>query len=941
MPATLYDLIPRDEKPGNDVLLGRFLDYVEGRRLQLYPAQESAILELFEEKNVILNTPTGSGKSLVATALHFQAIAQGRRSIYTCPIKALVNEKFMALCREFGPDNVGLSTGDASVNRDAPILCCTAEILANIALREGAQANVQEVVMDEFHYYADRERGVAWQVPLLTLPQTRFLLMSATLGDTTFFEEELTRLNGRPTVAVSSADRPVPLEHAYSELPLAKTLESLAADGKAPVYVVHFTQLEAAQSAQDFTSLNVCTREEKAALAGALEGFKFSSPYGPDIKKWLRLGIGLHHAGLLPKYRVLIEQLAQKGLLKIICGTDTLGVGINVPIRTVLFTRLCKYDGQKTGILSARDFHQIAGRAGRKGFDDRGWVVVQAPEHVIENLKLAEKSARDGKKTVKRQPPEKNFVNWDKNTFLRLIAAPPERLTSRFQVTHGMLLNVLSRNGDGCRAMQQLIARCHETPRQKQAHIKRAWQLFRSLLDRKIVEFIGPRSSGHKSAPSSDAECEARNKSENVVRPHPDPLPQEREQQSDTAGLSETSEPTSAREQILPLPGGEGRGEGGRKLRVNIELQEDFSMDQALSLYLLDTIPLVDPQQPDYALILLTLVESILEDPDIILRKQLNRVKDQKMAEMKMEGVEYDQRMEELEKLEYPKPNREFIYSTFNAFADRHPWVGQENIRPKSIAREMFESFRSFSDYIRDYELQRAEGVLLRHLNRVYKVLAQNVPDAAKNDQIREMELYLGSMIRQVDSSLLDEWEKMRDPNFQRAETKEVRPPGVEEAAQDITRDTKAFTAAIRNRIFVFLRGLVIADYEAALANLSATGRADLPVSQDAQAPRQASVGAGRVPTDADGQPWTADRLRAAMETYELEHERICLDPNARNARHTYVTPSDDQKSWRVQQMLVDPEEDNDWTAEFEVDLAQSRALGEPFLRLRRIGSLV
>jgi hypothetical protein len=903
VPATLHDLIPRDENPGNDVLLGRFLDYVEGRRLQLYPAQESAILELFEEKNVVLNTPTGSGKSLVATALHFQAIARGRRSIYTCPIKALVNEKFMALCREFGPDNVGLSTGDASVNRDAPILCCTAEILANIALREGAAANVREVVMDEFHYYADRERGVAWQVPLLTLPQARFLLMSATLGDTTFFEEELTRLNGRPTVAVSSTDRPVPLDYAYSELPLAKTLESLVAGGKAPVYVVHFTQLEAAQSAQDFTSINVCTREEKAALAGAIEGFKFSSPYGPDIKKWLRHGIGLHHAGLLPKYRVLIEQLAQKGLLKVICGTDTLGVGINVPIRTVLFTRLCKYDGQKTGILTARDFHQISGRAGRKGFDDRGWVVVQAPEHVIENLKLAEKSARDGKKTVKRQPPEKNFVNWDKKTFTRLIAAPPERLVSRFQVSHGMLLNVLSRDGDGCAAMQQLIARCHETPRQKQAHIKRAWQLFRSLLDRKIVEFINP----------GRAEL---------------PLGQDAQQRVPTT----------------------------RKLRVNIELQEDFSMDQVLSLYLLDTIPLMDPQQPDYALVVLSLVESILEDPDIILRKQLDRVKDQKMAEMKMEGIEYDKRMEELEKLEYPKPNREFIYSTFNAFADRHPWVGQENIRPKSIAREMFESFRSFSDYIRDYELQRAEGVLLRHLNRVYKVLTQNVPDAAKNDQLREMELYLGSMIRQVDSSLLDEWEKMRDPNYQRAETKDIRPPGADEA--DITRDTKAFTAAIRNRIFIFLRGLVIADYEAALESLSNvssegrvprapnlekaglpefappkdTGRADLPVSQPTPQ---------NVPTDAEGKLWTPDRLREAVEAYKAEHGHICLDPNARNARHTYVAPSEDRKSWRVQQMLVDPEEANDWVAEFDVDLVASRAQNQPVLRLRRLGSLV
>ncbi|HEV2692735.1 MAG TPA: DUF3516 domain-containing protein [Verrucomicrobiae bacterium] len=847
MATNLYDLLPRDERPSGDVLLGRFLQYVEARRLTLYPAQEAAILELFDDKNVILNTPTGSGKSLVATALHFKAIAQGRRSIYTCPIKALVNEKFMALCREFGPDNVGLSTGDASVNQGAPILCCTAEILANIALREGAGADVREVVMDEFHYYADRERGVAWQIPLLTLPQTRFLLMSATMGDTAFFETELTRLTGRQTVTVASTDRPVPLKHEYSELPLAKTLESLVADKRAPVYVVHFTQLEAAQSAQDFTSINVCTREEKAAIASEIEGFKFSSPYGPEIKKWLRHGIGLHHAGLLPKYRVLVEGLAQKGLLKVICGTDTLGVGVNVPIRTVLFTRLCKFDGQKTVILSARDFHQISGRAGRKGFDDQGWVVAQAPEHVIENLKLAEKSARDGKKTVKRQAPEKNFVNWDKNTYLRLIAASPERLVSRFQVSHGMLLNVLSRKGDGCKAMQTLIRDSHETPRQKTAHVKRAWQLFRALIDRKIIEFI-PKTAD------------------------------------------------------------------GSYLRVNVALQEDFSMDQVLSLYLHDTLPLMDPQAPDYALVLLTLVESIVEDPDIILRKQLDRVKDQKMAEMKMEGKEYDERMEELEKCEYPKPNREFVYSTFNNFAATHPWVGQENIRLKSIAREMFESFRSFADYIRDYELQRAEGVLLRYLNRVFKVLSQGVPDAAKNDTVREMELYLGAMIRQIDSSLLDEWEKLRNPNFQRAETKEVRPAGAEE--NDVTRDTKGFTAAIRNKIFAFLRGLVIGDIETALTHLATN-------------------------LDAEGQPWTAARLEAVLEAYHVDHKYICLDPNARNVRHTYVVPGEDRKTWKVQQMLVDPEENNDWVAEFEVDLIEARKTGEAGLRLRRVGALV
>jgi len=844
MPPTLFDLIPRDGDVTSDNLLGRFLEYAEGKKLTLYPAQEAAILELFEEKNVILNTPTGSGKSLVAAALHFKSLAQGRRSVYTCPIKALVNEKWLALCAEFGPENVGLSTGDASVNRDAPILCCTAEVLANIALREGAGTDVQDVVMDEFHYYADRERGVAWQVPLLTMPNARFLLMSATLGDTTFFEQELTRLNGLPTVAVKSTHRPVPLQFSYADSPLSLTLERLVENGQAPVYLVHFTQLEAAQSAQDFTSLNLCSREEKAAIQQAIESFKFNSPYGPDIKRWLRHGIGLHHAGLLPKYRILLEQLAQKGLLKIICGTDTLGVGINVPIRTVLFTRLCKYDGLKTGILSARDFHQIAGRAGRKGYDDVGWVVAQAPEHAIENLKLAAKAAAGGKKFVKRQAPDKNFVNWDKQTFERLMAAQPERLVSRFQVTHGMLLNVLSRKGDGCRAMRELIRACHDWDTVKDAHRKRAWQLFRALVARNIVEF--------------------------------------------------------------------GSAPGEPKLRVNVELQDDFSMNQTLSLYLLETLPLLDPEAPDYGLNLITLVEAILENPEIILRKQLDRVKQKKLAEMKMAGIEYEERMAELDKLEYPKPQREFIYGTFNAFAARHPWVGEENIRPKSIAREMFEQYCSFADYIREYDIQRSEGLLLRHLNSVYKVLTQTVPDSAKNDEVREMEVYLGALIRQVDSSLLDEWEKMRDPNYLRGETQELRPPGAEAADRDITRDPKAFTAAIRNRIFTFLHNLLVLDFEEA--------------ADQQEAP------------DENGEPWTPDRLKVLMEDYRADHGTLRLDPEGRNARHTYVLPADDKRTWRVQQMLVDPEENNDWVAEFEADLPASRDAGAPVLRLLRLG---
>lgn len=868
MAATLFNSLP-DPTASSDELLGRFLDYVASKGLTLYPAQEEAILDLFEGKNVILNTPTGSGKSLVASAMHFDALTRGRRSVYTCPIKALVNEKWMALCRELGPENVGLSTGDATVNRDAPVLCCTAEVLANIALREGENARIDDVVMDEFHWYADRDRGVAWQAPLLALKRTRFLLMSATLGDMTFFAEALTDLNGLPTSTVMSVDRPVPLEFTYSEIALPITLESLVAEGKGPVYVVHFTQADAADSAQAFTSLALSTREEKNAVAKEIEGFRFTSPYGPNIRKWLKSGIGLHHAGLLPKYRVLIEQLAQRGLLKVICGTDTLGVGINVPIRTVLFTKLCKYDGHKTAILSARDFHQIAGRAGRKGFDDVGFVVAQAPEHFIENLRLEEKTAAGGKKSVKRKPPEHNFVNWDKKTFERLIGAPPERLTSRFQVTHAMLLNVLSRKTDGCEAMRGLIRDSHETDRAKKGHFKRGWQLFRSLVERGIVE----------------------------ITPSP----------------RRTPGPTSE------APGPE-RPLSHAKVRVNVELQDDFSMNQTLSLYLLETIPLLDADAPDYPLDLLTLIESILENPELILRRQLDKVKDRAIAKMKADGMEYEQRMAELEKLEYPKPQKEFVYMTFNAFADRHPWVGEEAIRPKSIAREMFESFWSFSDYVREYEIERAEGLLLRHLNSVYKVLAQTVPDGVKSDAVREMEIYLRTMLRDVDSSLLEEWERMKDPSYTGSGAGagaglDMKPPGAD-APPDVTRDPKSFTAAIRTRVFAFIRAWSMGDDEAALAALAVLAS----------------------PLDDTGEPWTTDRLKAAREAHRVEHKAIRLDPEARNLRHTHVKPSEDGASLRVQQMLIDTEGINDWLAEFDVKLAASKEANEPVVRLARIG---
>lgn len=848
----LYWRLPPKNEATDDTILDRFLDFISFKNLELYPAQEEAILQLFEGKNVILNTPTGSGKSLVALALHFYSLAKGRRSIYTCPIKALVNEKFRDLCRDFGPDQVGMVTGDGSVNPHAPILCCTAEILANKALRMGADADVDDVIMDEFHYYSDKQRGVTWQIPLLTLSSSRFLLMSATLGDVQFFERAMTQLNQRESLTVSSQDRPVPLEFEYRETPLHETIAELISKGQAPIYLVNFSQREAVESAQDLLSQDFASKEDKKLINEALEGFKFQSPYGKEIQKFLKHGLGLHHAGLLPKYRSLVERLAQKGLLKVICGTDTLGVGVNIPIRTVLFTKLCKYDGEKTTILSVRDFHQICGRAGRRGYDTKGFVAVQAPEHVIENQRLKRKAADDPKKLRKlvyKNPPPHGFVMWTQDTFNKLLNSKPEALVSSFNVHHGMLLNVLSRPEDSCRFMQKIIHDCHEPANRKKHWFKKSFELFRSLLDRKIVEII--KTDGHT------------------------------------------------------------------KIQVNVELQDDFSLNQTLSLYLLDTLSVLNRELETYPLDCLTLVESILESPELILRKQLDRVKSQRMAELKAMGMEYEERIEELEKCEYPKPNKEFIYETFNIFAEAHPWVGQENIRPKSIAREMYENFYAFADYVREYDLQRGEGLLLRYLSDVYKVLVQTVPETAKTDEIRAMAVYFGTMLRSVDSSLLDEWERMRaghglgtDLRQGKAVTIEVPLAQQEpDLANDITADRKGFLMLVRNEVQRFVRALSVGDFEAALALLTPASLAmELPV-------------------------WTIEALETRLSEYYQDHSRINCDLKAFHPSHgTLLEKSKDL--WVLEQRLVDPDNYNDWQLDFHIDRIQSRAAGHPVLIL-------
>ncbi|MFZ9595293.1 MAG: DUF3516 domain-containing protein [Bdellovibrionia bacterium] len=619
------------------------------------------------------------------------------------------------------------------------------------------------------------------------------------------------------------------------------------------MYLVCFSQRQAAQEAQNLLSTNFCTKEEKGLIAQQLYGVKMTSPYGKELQKLLKHGVGLHHAGLLPKYRILVEKLAQKGLLKIICGTDTLGVGVNVPIRTVLFTQLCKFNGEKVTLLTARDFHQIAGRAGRRGFDTQGYVVAQAPEHVIENLRLEQKAAGDPKKQkkmVKRKPPEKGYVPWSRETFEKLISSQPEPLVSRFQVNHAMLLLVLGRSQeDGCHAFRQLIRSSHESDALKKQHFKRAFQLFRSLVERKIIE-LNP-------------------------------------------------------------------------LRLNLDLQEDFSLNQALSLYLIDTLKLLDPQSLDYAFNVLTLVESILENPELILKKQLDRLKSEKMEELKAEGMEFEQRIEELEKLEHPKPLRDFIYGTFNDFSASHPWVGTENIHPKSIAREIVESCNSFSEYIREYDLFRIEGILLRYLSDVYKALVKTVPEPAKNDELQAITLYLGTLLKQVDSSLLEEWEKLKNPHF----VPQDRAPSDAEPEvsllADITRNKKAFQILAQNEVFRLVKALAYRRYDEWMENLNES----FSLIQDQD------------PDSALAPPLASD-IEQMMKPYYEDHERICTDSKARGKSLVSFEEDPQGNLWVIQQILSDPQGHHDWQLSVYLHVGLSRQHSRPILSFKSLGSL-
>ena len=863
-----------------DEAFERFLGWCDERGIELWEHQEEALMDLAAGDHVILGTPTGSGKSLVALGMLFLGMAQGRRAYYTAPIKALVSEKFFDLVEVLGRDNVGMITGDTHINTQAPVICCTAEILTNQALREGEDTDVGVVAMDEFHYFADPDRGWAWQVPLLTLPHTQFMLMSATLGDVTQIADALEERTGRIVDRVTDAPRPVPLAYEYVDTALEGTVELALRRDEAPLYIVHFSQDAALATAQSLVNFGIATKEQREAVKEAAKGTRFTTAFGKILKRLISNGVGVHHAGMLPRYRLLVERLAQQGLLPVICGTDTLGVGINVPIHTVVLTALTKFDGYKMRRLRAREFHQIAGRAGRAGFDTEGMVIAEAPEYEIENAKLIAKAGDDPKKLrkLKKKKPPEGFVTWNKQTFERLCEAVPETLKPRLRITNSMVLSMVERGGDARARVSELIETSLQTPEEKLKLEARASEIFATLIDTGVV--VRDEVPGGVDAPSDTDAPSGAGTSSGVDAPDGADAP------------GDTSAPTDAAPRV--------------EYSLTVDLPEDFALDQPLSPFLLAALELLDPESETYTFDLISMVEATLEDPKQVLRAQERQARDAAMAAMKADGVEYEERLERLQDITYPKPLEDLLDSAFAQYCTKVPWAADYELSPKSVLRDMLESAADFKGYIQKLGIARSEGILLRYLAEAFRSLDRTVPLEKRNDQLNDIISWLGFVVRSVDSSLVDEWAAAgEDSAFDAA------PPS---GADVVVADRRGMTLLVRNALF-------------RRVSLAARERADELGELDE------AWGMGEL------------RWRRALEAFFEAHEELLVDGDARSTAFFTIDESDELKPaaegghvWHVHQIFHDSDGDHDFGIMADVDLDATQEESEAVFKNYRVG---
>lgn len=880
-----YGLTPPPEQ-----IADAFTAWVASTGRNMYPHQEDALLAIVAGDHVIATTPTGSGKSLIAAQALFTALATGQTGYYTAPLKALVSEKFFELISLFGAHNVGMVTGDVSINPHAPIICATAEILANIALREGSDADVGIAVADEFHFYADPQRGWAWQVPILELTTTQHVLLSATLGDTSWLEQDLEKRTGCSVSVISNAERPVPLHYTWSLDPISEVIQDLVASHMAPVYVVYFSQREAVAGAQSLLGMSLISRERKEQIAATLGNFRFGKGFGQTLSKLLRSGIGVHHAGLLPRYRRLVERLTQEGLLAVICGTDTLGVGINVPIRTVLLSALTKFDGAKMRHLNAREFHQIAGRAGRAGFDTIGYVVVQAPEYEIENERRLRKAGDDPLKIkrVQKVKPEEGKLQWSKITFEKLRDKSPETLTSRLHISHAMVLNLMQRT-DPVTAVWHLLLANHEPSTRRVQLIKAMLEITSSLelagvLERRAQDWhelvVRSTVAAHSTFPTQSMPLAQNTAPAQSAMHQQNLLP--------TSNMMLPQNSPSSHNPTPPSP---------PLIYFTKDVPSDFALNAPLSPFALCALDLLDPDSDSYALDVVSIIEAVQEDPTAALIAQRKAARSELIGKLKSEGVEYSERMALADEVSWPMPLAELLEPALDTYAQSNPWVRSHELSPKSIVREMIETASTFTEFVSHYDLQRSEGVLLRYLTDTYRAMRQIIPSSARDEEVDAIIVWLGALVRSIDSSLLDEWEalaaghiapdELNTPSAQSPCADDDATSGIElafGAALDgsiaFSHNKHALRTTLRNAMFAIVEALERDDLEALAERYGSDG-------------------------------WNLERWDEAAERYWNEYEYLGIDQAARGAQ--YFSIIEDPSLADLIQAGADPDQAADW----------------------------
>lgn len=877
-----HKLIPIDPE---DALM-RYSSWVQSQGITLWPHQEEALLDLASNEHVILGTPTGSGKSLVAVGMCYFACTQNKTIYYTAPIKALVSEKFFYLVKLFGKDLVGMITGDCVINSEAPIICCTAEILAQDALRWETDSDIKLVCMDEFHYFGDKDRGWAWQVPLLVLKDTQFLLMSATLGDTTALAQKLKSLTQRDVSTITNAPRPVPLSYSYSTLSLEASVELIMQQRGVPVYIVCFAQSEAQKSAAALASFGISNKEEREEIKKELAGFNFSTAYGKELKRLLLCGVGVHHAGMLPRYRLLVERLAQKGLLPVICGTDTLGVGINVPIHTVVLRALAKYDGRRMRILNSREFHQITGRAGRSGFDTEGVVVSLATPYEIERLRARAKAANDPKKLkrIKVPKPPEGYVGWSEHTFQKLIESEPEALTPRLKITHAMVLAEVMHGGAAYARLHALIKNSFQTAEEQEKLIHACQEIFATLMDAGVI--VRGEATGTAAQPGDDTAGD---------QPAAGTT-------SDTAATT-AGDTNATAAAVQPTATTADDTWENASYALAKDIPSDFALDQMLAPFVIAACELIDRESPNYALDIVSLVEASLENPPQIMKALVKEARNKALAEMKMEGIDYEERMERLENVSYEKPLKELIDAAYTRYCAEVPWAKDFQLYPKSIVRAMLESANDFKGYVQKISISRSEGTLLRYLSDAWRVLAKTIPQEFINDDLERIISWLHMLIRTTDSSLLDEWE-MDSLTAKTPQTPRVGPA-------QIVEDPHGLEIMIHNALFK--RVLLASKNDSA-----ALGKLDEPFG------------------------FYERKWRSVLDEFFEAHESLYINQDARSKRYFSVDTREEktQHLWHAHISFLDAEGDIDFGISADVDLDATKTAGEVIFMHYRAGAI-